>query len=286
MFKPFCLEKSSIYLNQKKFHEAYGMLDCLHKYGQKVLFIPVLINYHASLMQTNRTEEAEKIRNELIALLEENLDESSRSYAYYANRLLKEKKVFKSLLFYELAAYFCENDEDSENSIGIPQLCCQGLIRLASSLLKETSNGKYLVKKYVIPCIDKCIGLVIVAASMNLKLSSMAQARCLQCKSLCFLSLRDLEESEKCLREGTKKMEKFLKEGVVNYQLYGSLLKTLGVVVSGQNKHEEAVKILKSSVEAIRQAKDFTSTFEKLRQVKEYEKELEKAQKKLKDNDI
>ena len=270
-------EQSSSYMKQEKFHEAYGMLDCLHKYGHEIHFVPVLVNYYISLMHTNQKEQADKIKDELITLLTDKFDESSLSFNKYAFCLLRKKKLLEALLFFQVAVYFIGIEKDVEMAMVEPQQCCYGMSQLTKALLQDCSFGRKLITDVIIPNMKKCKDHVTNAFSMNLKLSSLGQASCFRYMAFCYDEMKNFEDAEKYFQKAIDVMKKFLKEDVADFKLYGNLLKELADVLLSQDKAEESLNMMKSSLAAIKKAKDFGSSPEKLLYIKKYQQAVDAA---------
>ena len=270
MFNCFT-ELSASYLEQGKFHEAYGLLKTLYETGPDVHFIRVLVRYYVTLLKTNRAEEADKIREELMVALQEkfaDLDTDIQSYAY---NLLSKKKHYEAALFYQVAIELASNAKpDLVKGPKLVQIYAVEFRFCIQKLLEENLSKK-VIKEYFIPWYKKITKLASSVCSPNPKASSKVQAFCLERAAFSQISVGDLEGAEASITEGADLLKKYHGANAEKIGKYGEILGVLGLVYSLQNRPKDAAAKLKQGIDIIKKAEDYLSYQEKLADIEKFE---------------
>ena len=252
----FYSDQSSSYLNQGKYFEAYGLLKCQYKLGPQMHFAPVLVKYFVSLMQTDRADKAEKIRDELAELLRDKFAELPNEINQYAESLMEENKLWEAILFFQISLMYCEKESSCPDPAIIPQISASGLMQCVAKIFSATPGTKKLLKQHVVCWIKKAKDLAINAIPKNKKFSSLVQANLLGHQARCFLLFQEYNVAEKLLKEAIQTLKQCHKSDAENFGNFSQFLRQLGVICFQTNRLDAAERYLKRATAAAEKAKD------------------------------
>ena len=219
-------------------------------------FAPVLVKYFVSLMQTDRADKAEKIRDELAELLRDKFAESPDEINQYAEGLMEENKLWEAILFFQISLLYCEKENCGLDPTQLPQLNATGLLRCVVKIFRAKPGTKKLLKQHVVCWINKAKDLAVKTIPNDKKLSSLVQAHLQSHQARCFLLFQEFNEAEKLLKEAVDVMQQCHKSNVENFSNFSQYLGQLGFICFRTNRFDEAEKYLKRAIAAAKKAKD------------------------------
>ena len=262
-------------MQQGKFFEAYGMLERQYKLGPELHFAPVLVNYYASLMQTDEGERADKIRDELIAVLEEKFGDSSDEIGKYATHLRLQSKYFEAILFYQIALHFAgkftEKLVDAGDTV---QECAGGLSLCIIQLFEKKPGLKNLLKNHVVVWFEKAVSLV-EKSTIGEVLTTLIQSNILGISGKCRVLIREVEDAKVALKEAIRKLEDNPKIKEEDFGMYAEQLAMLGCACHATSNTAGAVENLTKAIDANKKGKD-AETWKKRSEIRKYEELLKK----------
>ena len=227
-------------------------------------------------MQTERTEEADTIRDELITTLDDKFRDSPEDTCSYAKSLQKRGEYCQALLFYQVSLHYAEKKTPPRFILELPQDLAHGVRDCAVEMLEKNLISKNMLQTYVVPILSKVREQARRTIIADMGLSSLIQSSILaSIEILQFLS-GDLMAQGATLKEAITLIRRHHgRQGGSKFKLYGHLLEHLGNVCMLLNKPTDALKMLNQAVAALKKAKDFNSPQEKT-------KELQRIQDRLK----
>lgn len=268
LYKFSYTEQSTSCLKQRKFSEACTALQSQHDLGSKINFAPVLVKYYVSLMCTDRCDEANKIRDELIATLNGKFRDTPDNICSYADSLQNNGELFEALLFYQVALHYAEKKTNPRRILELPQKLVNGVRSCSLKLFKKSLISKKLLQDYVIPILLRVRDQARRTIKANVILSVLVQSVVLfNVQDFHFL-YGDLLAQGAVLKEGITLFRSHLEKDKSNFRLYGFFLERYGDVCLLLNRPEDAKKMMKQAVTALKKAKDFDHPHEKTEELR------------------
>ena len=271
-------DESSNYMQQGKFFEAYGMLERQYKLGHQLHFAPVLVKYYVSLMQTDEGERADKIRDELIAVLEEKYGDSPDEVRRYADHLRHQCAHFEAVLFYQIALHFADKYRKKlVNVSDMTQHCACGLLSCITRLHEENHSRNKLLRQYVMTWILKAQKLIPKVCANDKKLSVLAQSCILKFLAWSQFLIHDVQDCEITLKKSISNLENSDSINAQDFSMYAEQLCLLGSTYHLMDRGDDSTKYLKKAIAAAKKLKDLGAG-ERTAVVRKYEELLKKFQ--------
>ncbi|CAK8689371.1 unnamed protein product [Clavelina lepadiformis] len=274
-------EKSSAYLQERKYEEAYGLVKKQYKLGSKFNFAPVLVKYYVSLIHTDRLDKAAKIRDELTSLIQELLESSPEELEKYGHSLRQKSKFIEAILFYQISHRFCETEMNPADAVSALQGCALGTKLAVTELLEKHKVSKQTVRKHVIPEMHKFIDCLGRFKSVEKKLICIVQGLCLHHVEHCEFLVGDVNAREASIKRAITSMKDVLGSEAEKHHLYGGHLNNLGHTYLVKDRPGDAASYFSQAIVAKKRAEDYDTQAEKLEDIKKSELALQLARRQL-----
>ena len=262
-------------MRQGKYFEAYGLLKNQYKLGPKIQFVPVLVKYYVTLMETDQADKANRIRDELAELLREKFEDSAEEICRYAEDVLEKNKLWEAIVFFKIALTYYEKEKRPLEDAQLPQWCAAGLTKCVIKTFLQRPATKKLLKRYVMGWIKKTRELVAKASASDKKFSALVEANLLSHQGRCYMLFRDLDLAEKIFKESVDLMDHYHKPDTENFSNFAENIGFLGFICFQANRHDEAEKHLRRAISAVKEAKDM-SPFERAQAIRTHDMILKK----------
>lgn len=251
-------EQSSLYMKQGKYFEAYGLLKSQYKLGPEIHFAPVLVKYYVTLMQTDRADKAEKIRDELTELFKPKFADSADEVFQYAENLMEESRLWEAILFYQISLQYCEKASPGLDATQLPQTIAAGLTKCIIRIFRAKPGTKKILKQNILCWIKTAKDIAIKEIGNDKKFSSLVQANLLNHQAKCFLLFHEFNAAEKLFKEATNIIQHCHKSDAESFSNFAEYLGFLGIICFRTNRLDEAEKYLNRSTAAAKKAKDLS----------------------------
>ena len=252
-------DKIFSYLEEKKYFEAYGYQAVQYRLGPNIHFASILVDFYITVMETNRSSEAEELPHELAKLLQDKFANSTYEIHEYAKKLLAEKQNVKAFLFYQVVWHFEKEKEHDETTYRYVQNCVLGASQCAVNIHKKRkseSNNSIIFK------------IVAWMRTVQVDLDRAKAERFYALQGFCLLRIGETltavgepEAAMSLYEEASALLTKKFGENVHNYLIHGSVLFKLGYNCGFIFENfQESLKILNKAHLALKNAQDYVNS--------------------------
>ena len=268
---------ASVYCEEEKYDEAYGLLNAQMHLGEKVTFLPLLMDYYKSLVFVGRWKEAKEIKNEFIKTVQESLDVTPKECELLADSYRVKNENLKAILLYQAAEAMYTGLTETDVIINCMQGCGLGLKLAVTELVKQRPDLRSIVSRDVVPAIRRVYGKLTGMMGAHGEKMVLIRSLCLHHIETTELILENNAVREKTLQEAIAMMDEELKERACNFHLYSAHVNNLAVTCMSQDRPDEAIKLFEQSLKNRSTAQDYDDPAEKERDLEMTKKGLLKA---------
>ena len=252
--------------------------EIIDEIGPEILSASGKLKYYCTLLQTNQFEEADKVRNQLLKILEF-VEKSPQKAFNYALDLVKDKSdyLLDALFFNQLTVHLCVSKKTPSNS----DLCFMtNSFKEIALILHETIENailsKHMVFSHIVPFLIEAKNYVIKttfkdsAEGLTEKIANQSFII-----SLCQLEVDDFIGSRLLMTKTIRRLKAEFKEKINNHKIYSLCLIFLGVSYWGKRLFLKGEKKLKKAQIALEKATDYENKKEKKQLVQSANRILE-----------
>ena len=277
----FFVAESEVYIEQKKYDEAFGILVKQIELGKEANFAWILINYYKTLVSSSKFEKAKRIKEEFFVILKNKLRATPKDCELAADRSKDNRDFMKAILLYQAAEALYNSNRDSDEIVNCLQGCALGLKIAAGDLLKERPDLRSIVADDVVPAMRRIYDKLSNMFSAHTHKMVLIRSLCLHHIETTELIAEENLVRERSLREAIDLMDKAFGDEAGKYHLYSSHLNNLAVVCMVKEEIEEAIATFEKAIESRKTATDYSSEPERNRDIEASKSGLEKSKEML-----
>ena len=256
------------HFDQSKDLEAVGILQHLYKLGPSVSRLPLLINYYGVLMNIQRGQEADRLVDEILAVIKNKFKENPKTCKRLAKRYFGKKEYFKSILFELIGNHLLSEASDCEEMLSSIEGNMVRLQICVKNLCVESYSNKKTLRLWVFPRMKRTLQVLFCnARGKSKKTLTLVQVSCLHKLEIAEGYVGDLAAVETTLIEAAGLLTSVLGQDAKEMRLLGTLLNNLGANSLMQKRLEDAKNYLTQAIEVNLNAKDFSSPEERKRTI-------------------
>ncbi|CAK8689375.1 uncharacterized protein LOC143459255 isoform X2 [Clavelina lepadiformis] len=258
------------------FNPSECSLETQYCLGVTANFANILVSHFVSVIATSRSEEAKKICNELLSIVQKTTDITADDLLILARKMQDEKKLIESLLFYQLS-WKCLDHNDSTKVINR----ALKILSAFKGIIEETVDtglvSKSLTKLYLIPQMASIRCAITDLDGLDKTKKCVAEALCLDRLGSCQRLAGDTNASKASFLEAIGLMDRELSEKAEKHEVYSKHLHSLGETYLTQGETNEAIKVFLRAIAAMKKA-DYDTERERKKNINVTERCIIRAQ--------
>ena len=276
------LDKSISSFEEENYSAAQRFLSIEYNFGPQPYFVMVLMNYYNALLQTDRTDEADRICNEFVALFKEHFSDTAEKVCQTAEVLRSNEEYMSSLAYYQISFAIFESQSEVIPCIDLPVAVGFGIMAAVTTLLRLDKISKKLMKTYYIPYLQEVVKVVKQKFAFDEQVCADVQARIMSFVAMCQEIVYDSLGLESVCEEALSLLcQTFGRKTISKSSTYGILLHYQGSACVQLNKPGQAVQFFSRAIAAKKKATNYASSERKAEDINLSQKSLEIAQQRL-----
>jgi len=245
-------------------YDAYGVLDVIYQMDSRVRDLPFLLQYCASLMVTDRDDEAAEAYQLILVIIRDVIRSSFEEVLAVAEKFNEKSKNLQAAILALVARDMSDKNVFTPHNAQKQVNCLSELRDAARLMTDKNSRTRPFVKKKIVPAMlqikDDILqtedNLEFKEKLIKLKIAMLHGVETTQ------LHAHDIDGRIETLRLALLFMEQMYENQVRKKHFYGVFLHNLGATFIDLFRIDEAITHLREALQVLMDADDFEESNE------------------------